>query len=117
MLGEKIRKARKNKGFTLKELAEKINVTHSALSQIENEKNEASKKTLIALAKELNDNFGEAWLDEHLVKNLNNDTNQIDERFEIMSLKFDNLKGNKKVKAEVLIDVLERELDRLANEN
>lgn len=66
VLGEKIKLARKNKGFTLKELGKRINLTHSSLSKIENDKNDASKKTLIALAKELQDNFGESWLDEHI---------------------------------------------------
>lgn len=69
VLGERIKKARKNKGFTLQELGDRVGLTHSALSKIENNKNEAAKKTLIALARELGDNFGETWLNEHLTGN------------------------------------------------
>ncbi|MBS1793374.1 MAG: helix-turn-helix transcriptional regulator [Acidobacteria bacterium] len=66
VLGEKIKEARKNKGFTLKELGGRVGLTHSALSKIENNKNDVSKKTLIALAVELEDNFGQDWLNEHI---------------------------------------------------
>ena len=66
LVGEKIRDARKRRGFTLKELGVIIGVTHSALSQIENDKNDVSRKTLIALAKALGDNFGDESLDKHL---------------------------------------------------
>jgi transcriptional regulator with XRE-family HTH domain len=66
VFGEKLKIARKNKGFTLKELGSQVGLTHSALSQIENNKNDVSKKTKIALAKALGDNFGESWLDEHI---------------------------------------------------
>lgn len=65
VLGENIRTARKYRGFTLKELAEKIGVTQPTLSRIENSETGA-KNTLIALAKELQDNFGEPWLDEFI---------------------------------------------------
>lgn len=50
----------------MKQLGDKIGLTHSSLSQIENEVTNASKKTLIALAKALGDNFGESWLDEYI---------------------------------------------------
>ena len=60
-----MREARKSRGFTLKELAEKIGVTQPTLSRIENGQSEA-KNTLIALAKTLESDFGEAWLSEHV---------------------------------------------------
>jgi transcriptional regulator with XRE-family HTH domain len=66
VLGEKIRKVRKHRGFTLVELAEKIGATHGTLSGIETGRTQAGKKILIALARELHDNFGEAWLDEYI---------------------------------------------------
>lgn len=66
LIGEKIKAARKAKGYTLVELGGLINVSNAALSQIENGKTEPSKKTLIALCKPLSDNFGLDWLDEHI---------------------------------------------------
>lgn len=65
-IGVKIREVRKAKGFTLVELGKLIDVSNAALSQIETGKTEPSRKTLIALGKALNSNFGLDWLDEHL---------------------------------------------------
>jgi transcriptional regulator with XRE-family HTH domain len=68
VFGERIKIARKRKGLTLKELGDRVGLTHSALSKIENDKNDVSRKTLIRLAVELNDNFGQEWLDEEIAK-------------------------------------------------
>lgn len=66
MIGEKIKQARKNKGYTLKQLGEIIHISHAALSQIENNKTKAGRKTLIDLAQTLGENFGEDWLIPYL---------------------------------------------------
>lgn len=65
-IGAKIKTARKAKGHTLVELGKLIDVSNAALSQIETGKTEPSKKTLIALAKVLGDDFGLDWLREHV---------------------------------------------------
>lgn len=105
LLGEKIKKARNRKGFTLKILGEKIGRSHATLSQIENSVHQPEKATLIALAKELDDNFGEKWLDEYLIGNdaapskkeiIENSSIE-----EIFTLKFGN-KKNKRTREEIL---------------
>lgn len=121
VLGEKIRNARKKKGFTLKELGARINLTHSALSLIENNKNDAARKTLIALAKELNDNFGEFWLNEYLVENTSAPSKKelIEDMTvrEFVSLKFGGKQTRKSRKElEMLTHLLDAEIERIKND-
>jgi transcriptional regulator with XRE-family HTH domain len=66
VFGENLKKARKNKGFTLKVLGEIIGVSHASLSQLESGKTLPMRKTKIALAKALGDNLGDPTLDEHI---------------------------------------------------
>jgi len=54
MLGEVIKKTRMEKQLTIKEVAERANVTSSLLSQIENNKANPSINSLMAVAKALN---------------------------------------------------------------
>lgn len=120
-LGSKIKVARNKKGFTLKELGEIIGITHSALSQIENDKTDPSKKTLIALANALNDNFGESWLDEYLN---GHETPQSKKEIvkdmtvkEFVSLKFGGKPTRRsKAELEMLTKLLEAEIERLQND-
>lgn len=66
-IGERIKKVRKEKKVTLKDLEKKIGVSNSALSQIETGVTKSpERQTLIALARELKDNFGETWLNDYL---------------------------------------------------
>jgi transcriptional regulator with XRE-family HTH domain len=66
-LGSKIRDARKRKKITQGRLGVILGgMTHAAISQIENDVTVPSKRTLILLAKELDDSFGESWLEEYL---------------------------------------------------
>lgn len=118
LLGEKIKEARKRKGFTLKSLGEKIGRSHATLSQIENSVHKPEKATLIALAKELDNNFGEEWLDEYL---LGNETvpskKEIIENAsveEIFTLKFGN-KRNRRTREEILKlrKLAERQLEQM----
>jgi transcriptional regulator with XRE-family HTH domain len=116
-LGEKIREARLRKGFTLKELGAIVGVSHSALSQIENNKNDVSKKNLIALAKALGDNFGEAWLDEHLKNGEGQPSKkEIVQNMsikEFVSLKFEGKRLRRsKAEIEMLTRLLEANLER-----
>lgn len=63
MLGDSIRKIRTEKRLTIKEVAEKANVTSSLLSQIENNKANPSINSLMAIAKVLNVPIG-SFFDE-----------------------------------------------------
>lgn len=65
-LGAKIKKARKDKGFTLKHLEKRIGWSHSLLSRIESNKRQPEDATLLALAKELNNDFDLDWLKQAL---------------------------------------------------
>lgn len=111
-LGARIKTARKRKGLTLKELGQRLGgMSHANLSRIENGVN-PGRTTLIALARELNDDFGLAELQQYITG-----TPPETDRFEVLSLKFASLKSKKsKMRAEVLIETLERELERMANE-
>ena len=66
MFGERLKNARKNKGFTLKELGDIVEMSHGTLSRLERDETVPLRKNKIALAKALNDNFGDPSLDEHL---------------------------------------------------
>ena len=63
MIGEKVRNARKQKGYSQVELAGIVGIAQASLSSIESGKTEPLKKTLIALAKALGDNFGDSSLE------------------------------------------------------
>lgn len=121
VLGEKIKKARKNKGYTLKELGEIIDISHAALSQIENDKNNVSKKTLIALAKTLGNNFGETWLDEYMNGTLAAPSKKeiIEDASveEIFTLKFGG-KNTRRSTADIIKmkKLLDREIEKMINE-
>ncbi|OLE54200.1 MAG: hypothetical protein AUG51_09420 [Acidobacteria bacterium 13_1_20CM_3_53_8] len=72
-MGERIREVRRSrkgkdgKRLTLVELAERIGTSQPALSMIENgATKEPYPATLVALARELNSDFGEPWLRRHL---------------------------------------------------
>lgn len=43
-----------------------VGVSHASLSSLENNKTQPMRKTLIALAKALGENFGDTTLDEHI---------------------------------------------------
>ncbi len=66
ILGEKIERARKRAKLTQKALGSLVNLTHSAISQIEKGRNIPHPSTLLALAKSLNDDFGRAELQNYL---------------------------------------------------
>lgn len=65
-LGGKIRKAREDAGLNQIDLAAKVGRTQSALSQIERDTVKPDRATLILLSRELNEDFGLAWLSEYL---------------------------------------------------
>ncbi len=53
LLGEKIRKQRKEKGYTLEQLAERLDVSTTFIGQIERAKGIPSLETLVKIANEL----------------------------------------------------------------
>lgn len=52
--------------MTMKELAERADTTQATISRTENGKADPERKTLIAIAKALGENFGLDWLEEHV---------------------------------------------------
>lgn len=75
-IGQRIRETRKRtpgpdgKPLTLEELGARIGTSHAALSMIERGiTKEPYPHTLVALARELNSDFGEAWLREYVRPN------------------------------------------------
>lgn len=121
VIGDAIKARRKERGFTLKELGEIVGLTHAALSKIENGKSEPSKQTLISLAKGLNDNFGELWLDEHIAgKDAPKSKKELAEEMsvsELISLKFGGKQTRRSRKeAEMLAKLLDAEVERIKRE-
>jgi transcriptional regulator with XRE-family HTH domain len=121
-LGKRINKARKAAGLTLKDLGKKIGRSHATLSQIENDVHIPEKATQIALARELNSNFGEEWLNEYLTPS---DTTSSKKEIvqdmtvkEFVSLKFGG-KNTRRSKQELdmLTKLLDAEIERMKNED
>lgn len=65
-LGGKIRAARKKKSISAEALGKKIGIKHQSLTAIERNKVEPEARTLILLAQELREDFGQPWLREHI---------------------------------------------------
>lgn len=116
-LAEFVRRTRKEKGLSTPDVERNsgYKISDGYVSQIENLyiKNVSPEK-LAALAKGLGVTEEEVFAAAR-GKTPNRDV-ITDEKFELLSLKFGTLDGRQKAKAEVLIEVLERELERLANE-
>lgn len=68
-LGEKLRKIRTAKKFSLGELAQKTNLTRSFLSQIEKNKASPSVSSLIKIANALEVRIGDLFLEEKTLDN------------------------------------------------
>lgn len=51
MYGSRLKNARKNAGYTLEQVAEKLNTTHASISRYENEKRKIDPQTLIEFCK------------------------------------------------------------------
>ncbi|MBK8810687.1 MAG: helix-turn-helix domain-containing protein [Acidobacteria bacterium] len=116
-LAEFVRRVRNEKGLSTPDV-ERLSgnrITDGYVSRIENNGvRNVSPEKLSALAKGLGVTEEEVFAaargktpNRHVIT---------DEKFELLSLKFGTLDGRQKAKAEVLIDVLERELERLSNE-
>lgn len=63
---DRLKAARKAKGFTLVELGEMVRISQSSLSKLERGETLPMRKTKIALAKALGDNFGDSSLDDEI---------------------------------------------------
>lgn len=117
-LADFVRRIRKEKGLSTPDVERQsgFTITDGYVSRIENNgvKNVSPEK-LTALAKGLGVTESEVF---SIARGKTPNQNAVvDEKFELLSLKFGELNGERKAKAEVLIDVLERELERLVNEN
>lgn len=119
-LGDFVKRIRFEKNLTTTEVESrsrrggKTGISNGYITQIENDPSiNPSWKKLQALALGL----GISETELMNVAGGKANTEDFTGKFELLSLKFGELKGEKKLKAEVLIDVLERELERLTNEN
>lgn len=68
-IGKRIKNARNLVGLSQSALASAIGIAQPSLSQIEGDLTKPERVTLIALAKALNNDFGESWLAKHLSGN------------------------------------------------
>ena len=113
-----VRRVIDDKNLTYRDVADRSNklISHSTVYDIISGRNlNPSPKVLRGLAKGLGVTEEEIF---SLVRNKAPNTDvQSQEKFELLSLKFNELKGTNKAKAEVLIEVLERELERMASES
>jgi SOS-response transcriptional repressor LexA len=64
-VGQKIRNARQSTGLTLEDVGQQIGISAQALSAIERGSANPSKQTLISLARVLENDFGELWLNSY----------------------------------------------------
>jgi transcriptional regulator with XRE-family HTH domain len=120
-LGKRIKDARQRKKLTLKAVGTQIGRSHATLSQIENDVHQPEKATLIALAKVLEDNFGESWLDEHIAKGeAAPSKKEIVEDMtvrEFVSLKFGGKKTRRSpAEIDMLTQLLDAEIQRIKEE-
>lgn len=116
-LQEFVKRVRNEKNLSTTQVEKKSGgtISSSYVTRIENEPyKKVSPEKLIALAKGLDITEDEIFsVARGKVPNQNS---VVSEKFERLSLKFGGLNSSKKAKAEVLIEVLERELERMANE-
>ena len=106
----------------MKQLGEIIGLSHASLSSLENGKTLPMRKTKIALAIALGDNFGEDWLDEHI-----NSTDpapptpkEIADNMSVkdfVSLKFGGKSGRRsRAEIDALTTLLDAEIERIKKE-
>lgn len=116
-LGDFVRKVRNDKGLSVADVSRRSNgkISTSYISKLENEPNvKISYPKIEALAQGLGVTESEITA---IVKGEKIDSGKvIDERFENMALRFRGLEGEEKERANALIDLMEREIERLAAE-
>ena len=122
MFAEKLKIARKNKGFTQTELSEMIGIKQASYSSLENGKTLPMRTTKIALAKALGDNFGESDLDQYINETETPKSKKeiIEESSveEIFSLRFGG--GTSRRSKEDILKLkrlLDKEMERMVNES
>ncbi len=112
-----VRETIHEKSLSYRKVAERSGglITHSTVSDVVNERvKNLSSQTIAGLARGLGVTEQEIF-DIVRGKNLNNES-VVDEQFENLGLKFSGLPPSKKEKAKPLIELMDRELERLANE-
>lgn len=112
-----VRRIASEKSLSYRKIAEKSGglITHSTVSDVINERvKNLSAQTITGLAKGLGVTELEIF-DIVRGKTPNNET-VLDEQFENLSLKFSGLPPSKKERAQALIELMDREIERLANE-
>ncbi|MCO5542108.1 helix-turn-helix domain-containing protein [Enterococcus faecalis] len=79
-IGEKIKIARNNKGFTQEELANQVNVSRTAVSNWENGRNYPDLKTLIQISDTLNMSIDKLLKDDsEFIKKIESDSKELKE--------------------------------------
>lgn len=116
-LADYVRAVIDQKRLNYREVAARSNnlITHSTVYDIINGRSKnPTRQTLQGLAKGLGVTEEELFAVSRGKKP--NEKNVADEKFENLSLKFSGLSPSKREKAEALLDLIDREIDRLANE-
>ena len=113
-LGSWVKKHREKMNYSQETAAEKSGISRYQWIRIENGQSGTKRETILAIAKQLEADETEALT---LLAGLEpQNTPQIDERFERMSLNFSGVSQTNKEKAAALVELMDRELERLANE-
>lgn len=118
MFAEKLKEARKKRGFTQAQVAELVGIKQPSYSALESGKTLPLRKTKIALAKVLGSNFGDPELDKELVSiEVTPSKKEIVEKMtakEFVSLKFGNNKLRRsQSQLEMLTKLLDAEIERI----
>lgn len=117
-IGETVKAVRKKRKFTMSELADVAGLTQSTVSRIESEQIDPTRKTLIALARALNDDLGQDWLRGFLMGGESpKSKKEIAEEMtasELIGYKFGGGSGRRTSKeAEMLAKLLDAEIERM----
>mgnify|MGYP002397508639 CR=1 FL=1 len=122
MLGKRIKESRKRKGFSQSELANLVDVKQASLSRIESGKVEPMRKTLIAIAAALEDDFGLDWVREAIESTGPSPPSKKDiaEQMsfrEFASLKFGGVEqARPSTEMDMLLKLLDKEVERIKKE-
>lgn len=116
-ISDYVRRIANEKGLSYRKIAEKSGglITHSTVSDVINERvKNLSSATITGLANGLG--VTEQEIFDIVRGKISNNEIVIDEQFENLSLKFSGLPPSKKERAQALIELMDREIERLANE-
>ncbi len=106
-LGKKVKQKREEIGLNQSQLAEAVECDQSTISAIESGKKKYSSRKLADVARYFNDDF-----ELKALKEVIHSPQGIKRRFEDLSLKFGIINPSRRNKSEVLLESLEREIEK-----